>query len=94
MERSVKPHIISCLADVAINVEGYFERYLPYVMMMLVQASGIKFETMDEDSLEYLISLQEAILEAYTGILQGLAADNKVLSVSLVRLIFTSEIFR
>jgi len=78
MERSVKPHIISCLADVAINVEGYFERYLPYVMMMLVQASAIKFENMDEDSLLYLISLQEAILEAYTGILHGLAADNKV----------------
>jgi importin subunit beta-1 len=82
MERSVKPHIISCLADVAIkvalNVDGYFERYLPYVMMMLVQASAIKFDNMDEDSLLYLISLQEAILEAYTGILQGLAADNKV----------------
>jgi len=78
MERSVKPHIISCLADIAINVEGHFERYLPYVMMMLVQASTLKFDNPDEDSLLYLISLQEAILEAYTGILQGLAADNKV----------------
>jgi len=77
MERSVKPYIISCLADVAINVEGYFERYLPYVMMMLVQASAIKFENMDEDSLLYLITLQESILEAYTGILQGLTADHK-----------------
>lgn len=77
MERSVKPHIISCLADVALAVEGYFERYLPFVMMMLVQASQVKFDTLDYDNHEYLNQLREAILEAYTGILQGLAGDHK-----------------
>jgi importin subunit beta-1 len=78
MERSVKPHIISCLGDIAMAVEGYFERYLPYVMMMLVQASQIKFDTQDYENLEYLAQLQEAILEAYTAIIQGLFRDKRV----------------
>lgn len=77
MERSVKPHIISCLADVALAVGGYFERYVPYVMLMLVQASQIKFETMDYDNHEYLNTLRVGVLEAYTGILQGLADHRK-----------------
>lgn len=77
MDRTVKPHIITCLADIALAAEGYFDRYLPYVMMMLVQASQIKFDNNDYDNMEYLAQLQESILEAYTAIIQGLSKDNK-----------------
>jgi importin subunit beta-1 len=77
IERSVKPHIISCLSDIALAVGGYFERYLPFVMMMLVQASQIKLDQSDYDNHDYINQLREAVLEAYTGILQGLAGDNQ-----------------
>jgi len=77
IERSIKPMIISCLGDIALAVGAFFERYLPYAMMMLVQASQTKFDHMDADNTEYLNGLREAVLEAYTGILQGLNGDRK-----------------
>lgn len=77
IDRSVKPQIISCLADIAFAVGGYFARYLEYVMVMLVQASGFSFEVMDFENLEYLNLLRESILEAYTAILQTLGEDRK-----------------
>jgi len=77
IERSIKPQIISTLGDIALAVGGHFERYLPYPMMMLNQASQTKFENMDSENTDYLYTLREAVLEAYTGILQGLSADKK-----------------
>ena len=70
LERSVKPHIVACLADVAMAVEGDFDRYLPYVMMMLGQASEIMFDASDYENYDYLSQLRESVFEAYTGILQ------------------------
>ena len=79
IERSVKPHIISCLGDIALAVGGYFVRYLLYVFRILIPASELKFDPADTnfDDIDYLDSLRESILEAWTGILQGLAADNQ-----------------
>ena len=79
IERSVKPHIISCLGDIALAVGGYFVRYLPFVFRILIPASELKFDPADTtfDDIDYLDSLRESILEAWTGILQGLAADNQ-----------------
>lgn len=77
IDRSVKPQIISCLADIAFAVGGDFARYLEYVMVMLVQASGFSFEVLDFENLEYLNLLRESILEAYTAILQSLGEDKK-----------------
>ena len=79
IERSVKPHIISCLGDIALAVGGYFVRYLPYVFRILIPASELKFNPTDTtfDDIDYLDSLRESILEAWTGILQGLAADSQ-----------------
>jgi hypothetical protein len=62
IERSVKPHIISCLSDIALAVGGYFERYLPFVMMMLVQASQIKLDQSDYDNHDYLNQLREVAI--------------------------------
>lgn len=79
IERSVKPHIISCMADISLSLGCKFERYINYVMEMLVSASAIKLDTTDYDDAEYLISLRSSVLEAYTGILQGLADDKVML---------------
>lgn len=76
VDRSVKPHIISVMADIAMSIGGEFQRYLPFVMDMLVQASQLKLEP-TEDNLEYLRDLHEAILEAYTGILHALSDQNR-----------------
>jgi hypothetical protein len=60
IERSVKPHIISCLSDIALAVGGYFERYFPLVMRMLVQESHIRLDQSDYDNHDYINQLHEA----------------------------------
>ena len=46
-------------------------------MSMLVQASGTTIDMSNPDLVEYLNQLREGIFEAYTGVLQGLKADDK-----------------
>lgn len=77
LDRSVKPHIISTIGDIALAVGGYFDRYLSYVMRMLGGASQTTIDESDYDNIEYLQLLRESILEAYTGIIHGLSQDNK-----------------
>lgn len=46
-------------------------------MSMLVQASGTPIDSSNPDLVDYQNSLREGIFEAYTGVLQGLRADDK-----------------
>lgn len=80
IERTLKAHIIACIGDIALAVGGYFERYMQYVIPMLRQASQIRFEADDYENQDYLQHLRDSIIQAYSGILLGLAADNKVQS--------------
>lgn len=52
-------------------VEGGFVRYLDTVLKILQSAANVSLEAdADEDLIDYMQSLRESILEAYTGILQ------------------------
>lgn len=78
--RVVKPHAVSLLADIAMALEGpiCFDRYVSTIMPILAQAGGISIsEGSDEDEIEYINTLRESIMEAYTGIVQGLTGANK-----------------
>lgn len=77
LSRHVKPPILSCFGDIALAVEAGFEKYMQVTMEMMVQASQARVPTNNPDMLEYLNQLREGILEAYTGILQGLRAGEK-----------------
>jgi importin subunit beta-1 len=77
LNRSVKPHVISLFADVAMAIEGDFERYTSIILNILKQAGEVNISSDDEDLVEYINTLRNSILEAYTGILQGLKAANK-----------------
>eukprot|EP00600_Ochromonadales_sp_CCMP1393_P003552 CAMPEP_0174993058 /NCGR_PEP_ID=MMETSP0004_2-20121128/22863_1 /TAXON_ID=420556 /ORGANISM="Ochromonas sp., Strain CCMP1393" /LENGTH=851 /DNA_ID=CAMNT_0016247129 /DNA_START=21 /DNA_END=2576 /DNA_ORIENTATION=+ len=77
LNRSVKPHVISVFADVAMAIEGDFERYAAVVLGVLKLAGEVNINSNDEELVEYINTLRSAILEAYTGILQGLKAANK-----------------
>lgn len=76
IERAIKPHIVACLGDIALAVGGYFDRYMVYVSGMLTSAAQTRLEHVGGDY-DYLCQLRESILECWTGILQGLAGDNK-----------------
>lgn len=77
LNRNVKPPILSCFGDIALAVGGHFEKYMQITMQMLVQASSASIDLDNPDMVEYLNQLREGIFEAYTGVLQGLRADDK-----------------
>jgi len=77
LNRNVKPPILSCFGDIALAVGGHFEKYMQVTMSMLVQASSTAIDASNPDLVDYLNQLREGIFEAYTGVLQGLRADDK-----------------
>lgn len=70
LNRSVKPHVISLFADIAMAIEGDFDRYTAIILNILKQAGEVNISSDDEDLVEYINTLRNSILEAYTGILQ------------------------
>mmetsp|Transcript_1337 Transcript_1337/g.1780 ORF Transcript_1337/g.1780 Transcript_1337/m.1780 type:complete len:860 (+) Transcript_1337:100-2679(+) len=78
LNRSVKPPVLSAFGDIALAISGQFEKYLQVTMMMLAQASMTQFpDDNEEELIDYLNLLREGVLEAYTGIVQGLKTENK-----------------
>lgn len=78
INRAVKPPVISCFGDIALAIGGAYEPYLQLSAMMLMQASNTQAPEDDEDLIDYVNVLRQSILEAYTGIVQGLKGGNKL----------------
>lgn len=77
--RDIKPAVISCFGDIAMAIGGAYEPYVQVSAMMLLQASHqCMSNTEDDDLLLFLNNLRLAILEAYSGIIIGLADGNKL----------------
>lgn len=79
LNRSVKPPVLSCFGDIALAIEGEFERYLGPSIVMILQAADActNVPADDEEIAEYMNQLRESILEALTGIVQGLGTEKK-----------------
>jgi len=77
--REVKPHILACFGDIALQIGGEFERFLHVTMTILGQAAVTtsNYNADDEEMVLHINTLRESILDAYTGIVQGLSGDNK-----------------
>lgn len=72
LNKIVKPHVISTFADIALAIEGHFEKYAAVVLTILKQASEVTVNAQSDDDeiVEYVNSLHVSIFEAYSGILQ------------------------
>ena len=77
LHRSVKPPVLSCFGDIALALGAQYESYLQVSLMMLLQAAQTRAPDDDEDLIDYVNMLREGILEAYTGIIQGLKDGNR-----------------
>jgi len=79
VSRDVKPPIISCFGDIAMAIGAAYEPYIQISVMMLMQAAGQSAPPDDEELLAFINSLRLSILEAYSGIIFGLA-DGRALN--------------
>ena len=78
LNRSVKPGMLTTFGDIALAVGGEFQKYLQppsKTMMMLYQASKTQVDLDNEDMVEYLNELHTGVLEAFTGLVNGLEGD-------------------
>ncbi|KII83643.1 hypothetical protein PLICRDRAFT_180247 [Plicaturopsis crispa FD-325 SS-3] len=78
LNRNVKISILSCFGDIALAIGPAFEPYLDTTMGVLRQAGAVQPNPLDFDLVDYVSSLREGILEAYTGIVTGLKNTDKV----------------
>jgi len=74
LDKRVKSSIIALFGDIALAIQGDFEKYLTPVGQVLKQAgeAHVNESNNTEDMIEYVDQLREAIFDAYIGILQGL----------------------
>ncbi|KAH9990849.1 karyopherin Kap95 [Russula vinacea] len=71
LNRNVKISILACFGDVALAIGPKFEPYLETAMTVLRQAAALQANPLDYESIDYIASLREGILEAHTGIITG-----------------------
>lgn len=69
LHRSVKPPIFSCFGDIAlaIGADG-FEPFVEATMTVLAHAGSMRADPTSFDIVEYVNTLREGVLEAYTGV--------------------------
>ncbi|XP_028789846.1 importin subunit beta-1-like [Neltuma alba] len=79
LHRSVKPPLFSCIGDIALAIGDNFYKYLMYAMNTLQLAAEMYAHTsgFDDEMSEYINSLRNGILEAYSGIFQGFKNSSK-----------------
>ncbi|PQE21297.1 importin subunit beta-1 protein [Rutstroemia sp. NJR-2017a WRK4] len=73
-----KPAILQCFGDIAGAIGGHFETYLSVVAQVLQQAAGVQASPDGSyEMFDYVISLREGIMDAWSGIISAMAKDNK-----------------
>lgn len=77
IHRDVKPQILSVFGDISLSIGVEFKKYLNPVLTVLLQVMQIQVDENDFDMRDYLRALRESVLEAYTGIVQGLKGADK-----------------
>lgn len=78
VRREIKPPVLSLLGDICLAISDRFHKFLSVVNNILRQAAEMAIQEhprMDEEDLDYFNSLNLGIIEAYTGIAQGLTTD-------------------
>lgn len=78
LHRSVKPSVFSCFGEIAMAVCGGYEPYVQLSVMLLMQASATDAPQDDDEMIEYINGLRECVVEAYTGIINGLSDGQRL----------------
>jgi len=76
VHRDTKPAVFSCFGDIAMAIGAAFEPYLQVASMLLMQAAQAGISPDDDELVDFINRLRLSILDAYTGIIMGLADGN------------------
>lgn len=67
---TLKPAVLVTFGDIAQAISVHFQTYLSVVAQVLQQASSVTLANdVDPDTVQYVISLREGIMDAWGGIL-------------------------
>ncbi|ODV61710.1 karyopherin beta [Ascoidea rubescens DSM 1968] len=72
IRRELRPAILSCFGDIATSIGEAFQPYLDVVMKICSAAQNLQPEDSSVETLEYIIDVKEAVLDAYVGVVAGL----------------------
>lgn len=73
VRRELRPAILSCFGDIATCIGLAFQPYLEFVMQVCASASGIEIEDGSLETMDYVLSVKEAVLDCYVGIVGGMS---------------------
>lgn len=78
MGNQFKPAILQCFGDIACAIGGHFEAYLSVVAQVLQQAANVTASPEGSyEMFDYVISLREGIMDAWSGIIGAMKDSGK-----------------
>ncbi|KAF1811821.1 ARM repeat-containing protein [Eremomyces bilateralis CBS 781.70] len=73
-----KPPLVNCFGDIASAILGDFEKYMSTVVEILTQASTVRYEEqLFVEQQDYITSLREAVMDAWSGIIEAMKKSGK-----------------
>ena len=82
LSNQFKPAILQCFGDIAQAIGPYFETYLSVVATVLQQAANVNAGSDAYDLYDYVTSLREGIMDAWSGIILAMKQGKGVLNSS------------
>ena len=76
VNRETKPVVFSCFGEIAMAIGVWFEVYMKVASKLMMEAAEALVQPDDEELVDFINRLRLSILDAYTGIIMGLANDN------------------
>ncbi|KAG7196020.1 karyopherin beta [Scheffersomyces spartinae] len=75
IRRELKPAILSCFGDIANAIGVAFQPYVETVVNICVSASSMRVEKNQIEEVDYVLSVKEAVLDCYVGIVSASSED-------------------
>ena len=72
VDRNLRPAILSCFGDIAAAIGKHFQRYTDFVMQICISASNMEPTDASIETIDYILNIQESILDCYVGVVGGL----------------------
>lgn len=79
IKRDLRPIILSCFGDVATSVGTNFRPYVSFTMNICKVALEMEPEDQSIDTLDYVLNVKEACLDAYVGIVTSATEDPQMI---------------